>query len=184
MTGARDAGGHDGSDTADVPGRDGSDGGCGLAGGGHRCGRFNGCCGCQRPGPAAAHLDVFQNLPGNVALKIMAPPVAGRPGLLVEHNASEHLFVGSAIKTFVLCEALRQADSPTVTDTIAARPVALNQAIWTADSASFNPSNLTGTVFQRTTLEAMICHSDDTATDMALKLVGPSNSASSSPRSG
>lgn len=120
-------------------------------------------------------VDVFQNLPGNVALKIMAPPVAGSPGLLVEHNASEHLFVGSAIKTFVLCEALRQADSPVVTDTIAARPVALNQAIWTADSAWFNPPNLTGTVSERTTLEAMICHSDDTATDMALKLVGPSN---------
>ena len=36
------------------------------------------------------------------------------------------LFVGSAIKTFVLCEALRQADSPAVVETIASRQLALD----------------------------------------------------------
>ncbi len=55
---------------------------------------------------------LFADLPGDLAGKIVAPAAAGLPGLAVEFNASARLFVGSAIKTFVLCEALRQADSP------------------------------------------------------------------------
>jgi len=52
---------------------------------------------------------LFADLPGDVAGKIVAPAAQGRPGLRVEFNAARRLFVGSAIKTFVLCEALRQA---------------------------------------------------------------------------
>jgi beta-lactamase class A len=59
-------------------------------------------------------LAVFKGLPGDVGVKIYAPAVNGKPEFLVESNASKTMFVGSAIKTFILCEALRQADSPTV----------------------------------------------------------------------
>ena len=118
---------------------------------------------------------LFARLPGVVAGKIVAPAVASRPGLTVEFNASMRLFVGSAIKTFVLCEALRQADSPAVLATIASRQLTLDQSVWSPDAPSFNPPYLTGKVSERTTLEAMITHSDNTATDMALTLAGPGN---------
>jgi beta-lactamase class A len=49
----------------------------------------------------------------------------------------------------------------------------LDASVWSFDSASFNPPNLIGKVSERTALEAMILHSDNTATDMCLKYVGP-----------
>ena len=118
---------------------------------------------------------LFARLPGDVAGKIVAPAVNGRPGLAVEFNASMRLFVGSAIKTFVLCEALRQADSPDVVQALSQQQVALDASVWMIDSPTFNPPHLTGMVSERTTLEAMILHSDDTATDMAFNLAGAGN---------
>ena len=60
---------------------------------------------------------------------------------------------------------------PTITE----RQLALDASVWSPDSATFNPPNLSGTVSERTALEAMILHSDNTGTDMILKLVGPDN---------
>ena len=133
------------------------------------------------PGVAAAReaglreriLGLFRKLPGQVSVKIMAAPHAGRPGLLVEQDAARPLFIGSSFKAFVLCEALRQADSPQVVQTISARQLALNESVWSPDSASFNPPHLQGDVSERTAMEAMACHSDNTGADMMLKLVGP-----------
>jgi beta-lactamase class A len=68
---------------------------------------------------------------------------------------------------------LRQADSPDVVQTITAKQLALDANVWSVDSATFNPPNLIGKVSQRTALEAMILHSDNTATDICLKVVGP-----------
>jgi len=62
-----------------------------------------------------------------------------------------------------------------VTQTIAARQLDLDQTVWSPDAPTFNPPYLTGKVSERTTLEAIITHSDNTATDMALKLAGPDN---------
>ena len=59
-----------------------------------------------------AILSLFKSMPGDVAVKIHAPATNGKPEFLVESNSSKTMFVGSAIKTFILCEALRQADSP------------------------------------------------------------------------
>jgi beta-lactamase class A len=42
-------------------------------------------------------------------------------------------------------------------------------------SATFNPPNLTGLVSERTALEAMILHSDNTGADMILKQAGADN---------
>ena len=120
-----------------------------------------------------AILSLFKALPGDVAIKIYAPAANGKPEFLVESNASKTMFVGSAIKTFILCEALRQADSPQVVQTIRGQQLALDASVWSVDSATFNPPNLIGKVSERTALEAMILHSDNTGTDMCLKHVGP-----------
>lgn len=115
----------------------------------------------------------FKDVPGEIGIKIHAPAVHGRPELLVESNASKRMFIGSAFKSFVLCEALRQADSANVTPAIAQQQLALDASVWSLDSAVFNPPNLIGKVSYRTALEAMISHSDNTATDICLKQAGP-----------
>jgi beta-lactamase class A len=120
-----------------------------------------------------AILSLFKSLPGDVAVKIFAPAANGKPEFLVELNASKVMFVGSAVKTFILCEALRQADSPNVVKTLSATQLALDASVWSVDSATFDPPNLIGKVSQRTALEAMILHSDNTGTDMSIKHVGP-----------
>jgi beta-lactamase class A len=121
----------------------------------------------------AAILSLFKSLPGDIAVKIYAPATNGKPEFLVESNSSKQMFVGSAIKTFILCEALRQADSAKVVQTLRAQQLTLDASVWSVDSATFNPPNLIGKVSERTALEAMIMHSDNTGTDMCLKYVGP-----------
>jgi beta-lactamase class A len=118
---------------------------------------------------------LFSGLPGRTAIKIWAPAAGGKPPLDIALNAGTRMFVGSAIKTFILGEALRQADTPDLIKTITENQLRLDASVWSVDSATFNPPNLTGTVSQRTALEAMIMHSDNTATDMSIKHVGPDN---------
>ena len=101
-------------------------------------------------------LSLFKSLPGEVAVKIHAPATNGKPEFLVESNSAKVLFIGSAFKSFVLCEALRQADAPDVGRTIASQELTLDASVWSFDSASFNPPNLIGKVSERTALEAMI----------------------------
>ena len=120
-----------------------------------------------------AILALFKSLPGETAVKIYAPAADGKPEFLVESNSSKQMFVGSAIKTFILCESLRQVDSPTVVKSITAQQLSLDASVWNLDSATFNPPNLIGKVSQRTALEAMIMHSDNTGTDMCVKHAGP-----------
>jgi beta-lactamase class A len=120
-----------------------------------------------------AILSLFKSLPGDVAIKIFAPATNGKPEFLVESNAAKMMFVGSAVKTFILCEALRQVDSPNVVQTLKTTQLSLDASVWSVDSATFNPPNLIGKVSQRTALEAMILHSDNTGTDMCIKHAGP-----------
>jgi beta-lactamase class A len=49
----------------------------------------------------------------------------------------------------------------------------LDQSVWSFGSDIFNPPDLSGLVSERTAMEAMIIHSDNTATDMILKEAGP-----------
>jgi beta-lactamase class A len=120
-------------------------------------------------------LSLFDTLPGDKALKIFAPATKSKAEFSVEMNAGKQMFVGSAIKTFILAEALRQVDSPNIVQTLTAKQLTLDASVWNLDSQTFNPPNLIGQVSQRTALEAMIQHSDNTGTDMSLKLVGPEN---------
>lgn len=85
------------------------------------------------------------------------------------------LFVASAIKTFVLCEALRQVDAHDVVEKLETKELVLDSTVWSLDRLTFNPPDLTGLVSERTTLEAMITRSDNTATDMMFKLAGAAN---------
>jgi beta-lactamase class A len=122
-----------------------------------------------------AIVSLFKKLPGDKAMKIFAPTVGKKSGLLAQLNSGQRLFVASADKTFVLCEALRQADSPNIAAVLEATELALDSTVWSLGSPIFNPPDLSGIVSERTTLEAMITRSDNTATDMMLKLVGPNN---------
>jgi beta-lactamase class A len=118
---------------------------------------------------------LFEQLPGNKAFKILAAARNGKQKFQAQLNSNRMLFVASAIKTFALCESLRQVDSPDVVDTLQKTGLALDSSVWSLGSRSFNPPNLAGTVFERATLEAMITSSDNTATDMIFKQVGVNN---------
>jgi beta-lactamase class A len=117
-------------------------------------------------------IDLFEPLPGDKAVKIFAPAALGKPEFLAHFNSDKRLFVASADKTYLLCEALRQADSPEVIHTLETTDLALNSSVWSFGSPTFNQPNLTGIVSERTTMEAMITRSDNTATDMLFKLAG------------
>lgn len=125
----------------------------------------------------------FAGLPGTQALKIWAPAADGGPEFMLAENSAQKLFVGSAIKAFVLCERMCQLDRPDILARITATGpdgsivpdelLALDESVWSADSATFNPPYLSGRVTERAAMEAMILHSDNTGTDIELKATGP-----------
>jgi beta-lactamase class A len=117
-------------------------------------------------------LDSFLNLPDRKALKIWAPPVDGAPEFLVQLNPDQQLFAASTMKALILCERLRQLDSPEVESRIKDHEISLDKAVWSPGSEIFNPPDLSGLVSERTAMEAMVIHSDNTATDMVLKQAG------------
>src|SRR5437870_1328523 len=118
---------------------------------------------------------LFDDLPGDLGFKIYAPSPKGKPGFTVQVNADKVLFAASAIKTFALCEALRQADSPDIDNALETKELPLDASVWTLGSPIFNPPDLSGMVSERTALEAMILRSDNTATDMIFNLAGADN---------
>ena len=119
-------------------------------------------------------LDLFEAVPGTTSLKIWSPATRSGRELLVEHNPSERLFIGSAMKAFVLCERLRQLDSPDIVRKLSENQLKLDASVWTADSQTFNPPKLSGLVTERAAMEAMIMHSDNKATNIELLQEGRS----------
>ena len=84
------------------------------------------------------------------------------------------MFVGSAIKTFILARFLQGVESGALSEQ---ELLPLSNAVRSLSSSIFGSSpddddNLTGKASARTVLEAMISHSDNTATDMALHRLG------------
>ncbi len=130
-------------------------------------------------------VELFRTLPGQSGLAMWAPPDAGRPGWSALHNADTQFFIASAFKAFALAACLRQEEAaldPTSDTPLAAQlrarlaqPLTISEAVFTSGSSVFNPPNLTGEVTLQTTLEAMISHSDNTATEMVLNYVGADN---------
>ncbi len=118
---------------------------------------------------------LFDDLPGDLGFKIHAPSPKGKPRFTVQAGADKVLFAASAIKTFALCEALRQADAPDIVNALETRELPLDASVWSLGSPIFNPPDLSGMVSERTALEAMILRSDNTATDMIFNLAGAEN---------
>jgi beta-lactamase class A len=118
---------------------------------------------------------LFADLPDRKAFKIWAPATEDAPELLVELRSQKRLFSASTNKAFILCERLRQLDSPRIDTQLVSHEIALDQSVWSFGSDIFNPPDLSGLVSERTAMEAMIIHSDNTATDMIMKEAGPDN---------
>jgi beta-lactamase class A len=136
-------------------------------------------------GLSAAILEAYKGLPGRQGLMFLAPPDAGRPAWSVELNAGERFFIASVFKAFALAECLRQEEAqldPDSEQTLAsqlnmrlAQQLPLDESVFSIAAPVMNTPDLTGMVTLRTALEAMIAHSDNTATDIVLKHVGPEN---------
>jgi beta-lactamase class A len=77
------------------------------------------------------------------------------------------MFVGSAIKTFILARFLKDVEEGRLTEDA---QVPIDDRVRSLSSQTF--LKLTGSVPARIVLEAMIAHSDNTATDAAMALVG------------
>jgi beta-lactamase class A len=83
------------------------------------------------------------------------------------HDPAARLFVGSAIKTFILAQYLRDVEGGRLSED---QQIPIDDKIRSLSSPVL--LNLSGTTSARSVLEAMISHSDNTATDAALALVG------------
>jgi beta-lactamase class A len=111
-------------------------------------------------------LRAFDKLPGDVAYRINV----GRGGkkFTAGQRAGDTLFVGSSVKTFILARYLRDVENGRLA---LAEQLKVNNAVRALSSPVF--LELTGTTPATSVLEAMITHSDNTATDIALRQVGP-----------
>ena len=124
----------------------------------------------QTPSPpesVQSAIRTFAALPVTTAscLVVCEPP---GPAWQASYNPDAVLFVGSAVKTFILAESLRAIEKGEFTEN---EQWAVNDAIRAPSSPVL--LNLSGTTPARSVLEAMIAHSDNTATDITLAKVGP-----------
>lgn len=119
----------------------------------------------SRTAAIAAALARFAALPGSTSyvVELERSPSPWR----VEHMPQAPLFVGSAIKTFILATFLREMEAGRLSED---EQLAIDDAIRSPSSPVF--LHLTGTAPARVLLEAMITHSDNTATDVTLHRVG------------
>lgn len=117
-------------------------------------------------GPIPGLLDGFLALPGTKAAQIDVGD--GAKAWRVAHAADAGLFCGSCFKTFVLATYLREVEAGRLS---LDEQLTIDDKIRSTGGAVFE--HLTGTTPARIVLEAMIAHSDNTATDMAMKRVTP-----------
>lgn len=115
-------------------------------------------------GRLQAAVERFAALPGASCLV-----VADQPGKQwqVAHQPAARLFVGSAIKTFILAQYLRDVEAGRLAEDT---QMAIDDSVRSLSSPVF--LKLTGTTPAVSVLEAMIAHSDNTATDVAMAAVG------------
>lgn len=104
-------------------------------------------------------------LPGTVSAFIAVDDPAGAWQL--GHRPDLPLFVGSAVKTFILAAYLLAVQDQGLS---LAEQLPVNDEVRSLVSPVLD--KLSGTLPARMVLEAMIAHSDNTATDMALRKVG------------
>jgi len=85
----------------------------------------------------------------------------------VAHAPEARMFVGSAVKTFILAQTLREIEAGVLAED-AQQPI--DDRVRALSSPVY--ANLTGSTQLRSVLEAMMSHSDNTATDAALVACG------------
>lgn len=123
--------------------------------------------GIGSPGPAVeAALAPFRRLPGRPSYMIRTSS-PGQPWE-TSYHPFRPLFAASGVKCFILLKFLRDVEEGRLSEDT---QEAVNDGIRALGSPVLG--NLTGTVPARSALEAMIAHSDNTGTDIALKCVGP-----------
>ncbi len=83
-------------------------------------------------------------------------------------EADQALFVGSAIKTFILAQYLLDVESGRLSE---GTQLSVGPEVWSPGSSVLIA--LQGKTSAKTILEAMIAHSDNTATDIAINAVEP-----------
>ena len=104
-------------------------------------------------------------LPGTKSAQL---DIDGPRGLRrVAYQPDSALFCGSCFKTFVLATYLQGVEAGGLTES---EQLPINDSIRSVGGGVFE--FLTGTASARTVLEAMIAHSDNTATDVAMLRVG------------
>lgn len=106
----------------------------------------------------------FAALPSASCLVVAEHPTAP---WRAAHAPAARLFVGSAVKTFILAQYLREVEAGRLTEE---QQLAIDDSVRSLSSPVF--LDLTGKTAARNVLEAMISHSDNTATDAALAAVG------------
>ena len=111
-------------------------------------------------------LDDFLALPGEKSAQLDVDAVT--EPWRVTHDPDVPLFCGSAFKTFVLATYLKEVEAGRLSET---EQLAIDDSIRSVGGGVFE--HLSGTTEARIVLEAMIAHSDNTATDVALHRVGP-----------
>jgi beta-lactamase class A len=118
-----------------------------------------------RDGGPAIQLAIgrFARLPGASCLVVADQKDPWQAG----QEPAARRFVGSALKTFILARYLRDVEEGRLT---LDKQLAVDNGLRTLNSPVF--LNLTGTTQATSVLEAMITHSDNTATDIAMAAVG------------
>ncbi len=110
-------------------------------------------------------LKAFLSLPGKMSAQIDVD--APRHPWRIAHEPDAPLFCGSCFKTFVLTTYLQELEAGRLSES---EQIDINDGIRSVGGGVFD--FLTGTAPARTVLEAMIAHSDNTATDAAMSRVG------------
>lgn len=110
-------------------------------------------------------LDSFLALPGVKGAQVDVDASANP--WRASYQADKPLFCGSCFKTFVLASYLQQVEAGALDEL---EQLAVDDSVRSAVSPVF--AHLSGTTQARSALEAMIAHSDNTATDVAMRRVG------------
>jgi len=110
-------------------------------------------------------LDDFLALPGRKSAQLDVDAVTNP--WRVTHDPDIPLFCGSAFKTFVLATYLKEVEADRLSES---EQLAIDDSVRSVGGGVFE--HLTGTTQARNVLEAMIAHSDNTATDVALLRIG------------
>jgi beta-lactamase class A len=110
-----------------------------------------------------AAIDRFAALPEASCLIVADGPKPWQ----ASHRPGARLFVGSAVKSFILAQYLRDVEAGRLAENT---PVTIDDSVRSLSSPVF--LELSGRTLAVNVLEAMIAHSDNTATDVAMKAVG------------